>query len=415
MKKNTFTTLFFVKRNKADKDGNFPIYCRITIKGKRMEFSINKKTNGIAWDDFNSRKKTKESSEIKAILDNWTTDINNYRRGLLTDGKEISVVTILNKIKGIDPNKKKHSFLEAVDKCFALKKSKIGDILNEETFERYDRTRKYLEEFIMERYKKKDISFDDLNDSTPDEFEVFLRDKKKCKGNTANRYFQRIKKVMKYALKRKLTSYDPFDGYEIEQTDPTHVILTEHEIKILFNKKIEIERLSKIRDFYVFCCLTGLAFSDLQKLKKSEIEITSGARMIASTRKKTNEPFITPIFGYADIILDKYYKESLKNDCEYIFPIPTNQKYNAYLKELADICNIDKNLTSHSARHTFGTTICADNEFSVEDSALHMGHKKQASTLIYYKVGRERAIKSSNKMAISLGEKYKSIDLIQNQ
>ncbi len=105
-------------------------------------------------------------------------------------------------------------------------------------FERYDRTRKYLEEFIKERYKKKDISFADLNDSTPDEFEVFLRDKKKCKGNTVNRYFQRVKKVMKYALKRKLTSYDPFEGYEIEQTDPTHVILSESEIKRIFNNSI---------------------------------------------------------------------------------------------------------------------------------------------------------------------------------
>src|ERR1700712_3154077 len=111
-------------------------------------------------------------------------------------------------------------------------------------------------------------------------------------------------------------------------------------------------RIPSDRDIFIFCCFTGLAFIDVKQLKRSEVCIgIDGQYWIQKNRQKSNEPSKIPLLPIALQILDKYKDYPLCVAKDVLLPVLSNQKYNSYLKELADICNINKNMTSHTARH----------------------------------------------------------------
>jgi len=152
--------------------------------------------------------------------------------------------------------------------------------------------------------------------------------------------------------------HDPWAKFDMTKDEVDPIFLEKHELEAIIAKEITIERLANVRDVYIFCCCTGLAFIDVKQLKRSEVKIgIDGELWIDKERHKTNVPSRIPLLPLAKFILERHKDniECLANDT--LLPVLSNSKYNAYLKELADICGVKKNLTTHTARHTFGTTV----------------------------------------------------------
>jgi len=163
--------------------------------------------------------------------------------------------------------------------------------------------------------------------------------------------------------------------------------LTQHELETIASKKFNGERLSQVRDIFVFCCYTGLAFADVRKLKASEIGVgIDGSKWIFTNRQKTDTVSRIPLLPISMEIVERYKNHPACLSAEKVLPVLSNQKYNEYLKELANICGINKKMTSHTARHTFATTVTLSNGVPIESVSKMLGHKNLKTTQHYARV-----------------------------
>ncbi len=190
-----------------------------------------------------------------------------------------------------------------------------------------------------------------------DGFNTFLQTAHRCKHNGAVNLLDCVKNFTRYYLRNEWIEKDPFRNYKLkEEHNKEKDHLTREELETLVRKRLPNDRLDRIRDVFCFCCFTGLAFTDADNLRREHITTDEhGTLWIHKSREKTSVMSRIPLLPYPIKVLGKY-----KNDLELqvkgkLLPVPSNQKMNAYLKEIADICNIPKNLTTHCARHTFAT------------------------------------------------------------
>ena len=188
-------------------------------------------------------------------------------------------------------------------------------------------------------------------------------------------------------------------------------ILTEEELQTLISKNIQNIRIRQVRDIFIFSCFTGLAYTDAKRLKRSEIVIgIDGERWIYTRSKKTDNPTRIPILPVVQEIMEifKDHPRCINQDC--LLPVPSNAKLNAYLKEVADICGINKHLTFHLARHTFATAVTLNNGVPIESVSKMLGHKSIKITQIYAKILDRKVSEDMN----ILKSKFVSKQLNQN-
>jgi site-specific recombinase XerD len=163
--------------------------------------------------------------------------------------------------------------------------------------------------------------------------------------------------------------------------------LTKEEIEIIASKTFVTERLTQVRDIFLFCCYTGLAYIDMKKLKRSEIGIgIDGEKWIFTSRTKTETPSRIPLLSFSLELLERYENHPQCVNKDLAFPVLSNQKMNSYLHEIAGVSGIQKRLTFHIARHTFATTITLTNGVPIETMSKMLGHKSIRTTQIYSKV-----------------------------
>ena len=144
--------------------------------------------------------------------------------------------------------------------------------------------------------------------------------------------------------------------------------------------------IESVRDTFVFCCFTGLAFIDVKTLKRSDISTEADGKMwIRKNREKTDELSIIPLLDIPWKIMCKYEKHPAVLAKGVVLPVMSNQKVNAYLKEIADLAKISKHLTSHIARHTFAT-MSLNNHVPLETISKMLGHSDIKTTQIYAKL-----------------------------
>ena len=201
------------------------------------------------------------------------------------------------------------------------------------------------------------------------------------------KYLSNFRKVVNRCIKNGWLEKDPFFGFKMTQKEVVPEFLTSHELDALSVKVFTSSRLTLIRDIYLFCCYTGLAFVDVHKLKTSEIVVgIDGNKWVITNRQKTEVSSRIPLLPVALELLDKYRNHPKCLNSQKTLPVPSNQKYNDYLKEIATLCNINKNLTSHTARHTFATTVTLGNGVPIESVSKMLGHKSLRTTQHYARV-----------------------------
>jgi site-specific recombinase XerD len=251
---------------------------------------------------------------------------------------------------------------------------------------RYERTVRYLEEMLLSKYGLEDIPMKDLTNEFILNFEHFVKVEKNCAQNATVKYLKNLKKVTRLALVNKWMTDDPFVNIHFHQTQSNRDFLTEEELNRIIDKQFEIPRLETVRDIFVFCALSGLAFTDIQHLKPEHVtQDNNGDYWIRKPREKTNNMCNIPLLDIPRMIAEKYkdHPDCIKKGV--VLPVPSNQRMNSYLKEIADICGIKKDLTTHIARHTFACIAIA-NKVSMESIAKMLGHTDIRTTKIYAKL-----------------------------
>lgn len=231
-----------------------------------------------------------------------------------------------------------------------------------------------------------DIPLKSINYEFITKFEHFIKTQKGCAQNATVKYLKNLKKITKTAILKKWISEDPFADIHFKQTKTNRDFLNESELRRIIAKDIDIERLQTVRDIFIFCSFTGLAFTDVKHLKAEHIvQADDGRWWIRKAREKTDNMCDIPLLDIPRLILEKYKSRPDYSERGFLLPVPSNQRMNGYLKEIADICHIKKKLSTHLARHTFASLAIA-NKVSLESIAKMLGHTDIRTTRIYAKI-----------------------------
>jgi site-specific recombinase XerD len=408
----TFGLLFYVKRAKIDSNGKAPIYVRITVDGIRSELSIKRSVEIERWNTEAGKVKG-NSEEVKSIntyIDVVRNKIYDHHKRLIDANKKVTAEAIKNSFLGI--GEKEKTLVSIFQYHNKQVKALIGKEFAAGTHERYETVLRLLQLFLEKEYKVKDIAISDINHKFITDLEFYLKTERKNAHNTAIKYIKNFKKIVRIALANGWIDKDPFSNFKATVKDVEREFLTEEEIQTLVSKDLHVNRLDQVRDIFVFNCFTGLAYADVKKLSDADIVIgIDGSKWIKTNRTKTDVKSSIPLLPTALAILEKYKNNPVANNVNKLLPVLSNQKMNAYLKEIATICKIEKNFSTHLARHTFATTVTLTNGVSLETVSKMLGHKSIKTTQHYAKIVDRKV---SDDMLI-LKDKYalKPLNLIQ--
>ena len=383
----TISILFYLKRAKANAQGLAPIFQRITINGRRLDNSTGKFVDPSKWHPEMSKMRgnSEEARLINGHLDNLRTKILIAEKELNKKDIPVNLETLKNMLLG---TKERQRLLVPI---FEEHNNKIKELLGIEyapgTYERYQTSLKHTKDFLNWKYSISDIDITKIDHAFITDYEFYLRSVRKCANNTAVKYIKNFNKIIKLCLANDWLEKNPFANYKSKVKEVERVYLSEGEIQNIINKDFKTERLSLVRDIFLFSCFTGLAYIDVKNLTKSHISIgIDGDKWIFTHRQKTESASKIPVLPVTQMIIDKYADHPQAINEEKLLPILSNQKMNAYLKEIAAVCEIEKELTFHIARHTFATTVTLTNGVPIESVSKMLGHKNLRTTQHYAKV-----------------------------
>lgn len=382
----TFSMFFFLRRKSKEPEGISPIYLRITLDGSNTEISTKRSIQNSKWDIRGQRHKgnTEDAKNLNYYLNTFKENIFKAYQNLLMNGEYVDVTLLKDTVFGKTNDR---TIVPIFHEHNEKLKSLIGGEYAPATYQRYLTTLKYLVEFISYQYKKKDIEIRKIDHSFVTGFEYFLRTKKNCENNAAFKHVKNFGKIIRICIANGWLEKSPFLNYKTREKKVVPVFLLDNELSILMSKKIDIERLAQVRDIFVFSCFTGLAYIDIANLSHHHLSIgIDGRKWIFICRKKTQESSNIPLLPPANAIIEKY-KNNMQ--CEIkgtLLPVLSNQRMNSYLKEIADICGIKKELTFHAARHTFATTVTLTNGVPIESVSKMLGHSSIKMTQHYAKI-----------------------------
>lgn len=248
------------------------------------------------------------------------------------------------------------------------------------------------------------MDIEELDYAFMSEYEFWLKSVRKCDHNTAMKYLANFKKIVIRCIKNGWLQRDPFIAFKLTKREVERIALTESEIEKITNEVFQMEGTSIVRDIFLFCCYTGLAYADVEKLKKTDIVIgNDGEKWLISKRQKTDVTARIPLLPPAIAIMNKHANHPRCLEKNLVLPVLSNQKMNDYLKIIANQCKITKDLTFHIARHTFATTVTLSNGVPIETVSKMLGHRNLKTTQHYAKI-LDKKIGDDMK---GLREKYK--------
>lgn len=401
--RNTLSILYYLKRGHLNKNGECPVMCRISVRGEKETFSSHVYTSPDNWDVKSARvigRTAKVIEQNKILTDLQVTLTRHYydieqRNGYVTaEMIKNAYMGITAKAESLLPIYKE--FLEETEALIGIQKSK-------KTYEKYERCYRRVVEFLRDKYHVSDIAFRDLKPMFLVDFEVWLATKKNCSTNTIYKFLQLLRMPVLKAKRMGIVFKDPYEGYKMKKVSVDRGYLSEDEVIAIATHEITIPRLEQVRDIFIFCCYTGLAYSDVAALRQGNIQkMFDGRLWIVTHRQKTKTNVNVPLLPMAKKILEKYNWEEADKDAP-ILPVVSNQKSNAYLKEIGDICGVEKHLTFHLARHTFATTMTLGKGVPIESVSKMLGHTNISTTQIYARITNDKISKDMDELSRNLG------------
>lgn len=378
--------LFFTRISKKTKENLVPVYLRITVGGQRIEQSTNRTIELSKWSNKAGKMKgtNAEARAFNSFLDAIKSKVYSAERELTQDGKIITYQTLKEKWFGVDI--KLYMILETFKQHNEQVAQLIGKDFSPATLQRYKTSLDHTRNFILWKYKLPDLDVNKLNYEFINDYAFWLKTVRNCNHNSTMKYLANFKKVVLICIKNGWLQKDPFVGFKLTKREVERPFLTEAELQEMALKEFPTERLTLVRDIFLFSCYTGLAYADVKKLMRNEIAVgVDGEKWIFTKRKKTDTSSRIPLLPVSEGLLSKYKDHPLCIRGN-VLPILSNQKMNAYLKEIADVCGINKILTFHIARHTFATTVTLSNGVPIETVSKMLGHTNLRTTQHYAKI-----------------------------
>ena len=394
----SFSVLFWLNKSRS-KNNKPAIYLRLSVDGKRAELSTYQYVTPSLWNAATQSVKgnSEEAQAINRQLLTLKANLHKHYSHLITSGSMVTAQSVKNSFAGITEHL--WTLCEVIDfhnRRFA-EKVKTG-MKSGRTLKRFEITKEKVVAFLKAHFHVSDKPLSEIRFSFAPDFEHFLTTAQEIGSNTAMKYVKILKQMLKLAVDQGWLVVSPLSGFKCSYEEPQRERLTMDEIMSLYNKEL-IPRLAEVRDIYLFCCFTGYAYTDVLHLTSDNLVIgIDGERWIMKDRMKTHTAERVPLLPIPLEIIDRY-KESLY--CKAygrLLPVNSNQRYNAYLQEIAIVCGIKKHLTTHTARHTFATTVTLENDVPIETVSQMLGHKCIRTTQIYAKITQQKV--SNNMRAL---------------
>lgn len=376
-------TLFWLYKSRANKKGQAPIVFRITINNLKTEIYTGIFIDLPSWDSNKEkvRGKNELANEINSQLVMLKSKAVKAYNALIEKEIPITAEGVKLRINGDDEDTQ--TLLKVFLYHNSLIERGVGTTCTKATLTKYRTLEGKIKKYLHHQYQRKDIFLKELNHQFIVNFEVYLKKVEGISHNPTIKYIQFLKKIINMAIAHSWLDKNPFQNFKCSLKEVERGYLSKEELDKIRQKEIANERLTIVKDIFVFCCYTGLSYADVKKLTTHGIVVgVDGSKWINSIRKKTGTRISVPILPIAAEMLAKYESERKGN----LLPVLSNQKMNAYLKEIGDICGVQKKLTFHLARHTFATTVTLSNGVPIETVSKMLGHTNLKTTQIYAKV-----------------------------
>lgn len=378
-----FKILLWLNKSKVNSTGLAPIYLRISLGTRRAEIASGYFVKATEWNNksHSVRSNCSLASEINEYLDSLKLKVSQINNQIISGNKPYTLSTIKNKLQGKDLPRT--TLMEAIVYHNHQVESAVGKTHALGTYKGYKWFADKMKSFLIYQYKRADIPLAELNHIFISHFEQYLFNVLINQVNTVQKNITQLRKVINMCIDMDWLDKMPFKRLKPKPYTPQRDYLTKQELKILESLVIKNRRLETIRDLFVFQCYTGLGYIDLRKLSPvNVVKGVDGEDWIVIKRQKTKSRSPIPLLKKAKQIISKYHDPTRPT----VFPVCSNQKFNAYLKELGEITNIKKRITTHTGRRTFATTITLSNGVPIETVSKMLGHSDLKTTAIYAKV-----------------------------
>ncbi|WP_373776617.1 site-specific integrase [Porphyromonas loveana] len=394
-----FKVSFYLRSNYENKEGKSPVMLRVFLNGEMANFGSTKIfVDKTLWNNATSRLKGRstEALSVNAALDSISTTLNGIFHKFEND-ETLSLDKIRSYFMGKD--REYTTFLPVFDKFNDDIRQRVGHTISQDSLQKYSVLRRHFGEFLLYRYSRKDIGLTELTPAVIQDFELYLSTVAGCSYNTSVKKMKTLKTITIYAQKRGYLLHDPFLNHRFHLEPVTRGFLTDEEILKIANKELGIQRLELVRDMFIFSCFTGLAYIDVANLTPEHIVTLDDKQWIMTKRQKTNVETNVLLLDIPKSIIAKYNHKTYRDGK--LFPILSNQKTNSYLKEIADLCGIKKNLTFHLARHTFAT-MSLSKGVPMESVSKMLGHTNIKTTQLYARITNKKIERDMEQLAAKL-------------
>ena len=407
MLENSRLSVVFVTRKHNARKGTIKLYARVTIDGKRAEFSLNREFEHSYWDERRKRGKgtSKYVISVNKYLDEVFTGLHEAHRELLKEEAPISAAAVKTRYFGGDDRGK--SLLELI----AYHNSSMAGILRPGTLKNYYSTERCIKEFMQEELGVEDMPLKKLNYGFIIEFEKYIRRYKPatrtgCANNGTMKHMERLKKMIRLAVRLEWLEKDPFINFKLRFEKVNREFLTQRELDLIEGTTFKVPSMERIKDLFIFACYTGLSCVDVQELRTGHlVKGMDGDDWLNTQRTKTGEPVKIPLLPVALEIIDKYRDDRELAKQDRLLPYYSNQMMNRTLKEIASACGIKKKMTFHTARHTFATSITLSNGVPIETVSKLLGHTKLSTTQIYARVLEKKVGRDMENLKFALAQR----------
>ena len=372
---------FLARKALTKKTGVVPIYCKVRYNGTTTQFNTKIDVPYVNWDSRNTRVIGNNKKVMNLTLEQIRVDVIEKYEMLI----KTNVVVTSKKI--VDFYKNDSLIMNSIINVFVKHNTNMESLIGKQykygSYKNYKTTLKHISNYIQKEYNTKDILLNKIDYDFVYNFSQYLLMKTKCNNNGMMKHIQRFKKVFNFCIKNKYILHNPLNEFRVSFKRTNRVYLLQSELKTLHDIKLS-DSLNRIRDVFLFACYTGLSYTDISKLSAQNIKKgDDGFTWVYITRNKTNIPSNIPLLPNALFLMELY---AIKSNGKTLFPIISNQKINKGLKAISLMCNFNKKLTFHSARHTFATTVTLTNGVPIESVSKMLGHNNIKTTQIYARV-----------------------------
>ena len=401
-----FVLLFTLKAAKKNSEGLAPIYLRVTIDGERVEISTKRSIEEKKWNKVAQKAigNSEEARSLNQFLKTLEQQVYNAYRELIEEKKQLTALNLKNRLLKISETP--FMLLEIFNEHNKQMAALVNKQYAPNTLRRYVTVLRILQEFLQWKYQVRDFNIKDIDHSFITSLDFYLRSVRNCNNNSTCKYIRNFKKIILSCVAHGWIAKDPFLNYKAKLEDVERDFLSEEDLEIMAAKEFAIPRLIEVRDVFLFCCYTGLSYADVKSLKHTEIRSgIDGHKWIFTNREKTDEASRIPLLPVPIELMKKYKNHPACENKGLVLPVMSNQKMNAYLQEIKELCGINKQLTCHIARHTFATTVTLSNGVPMETVSKMLGHKSVRTTQIYAKVIDKKLSTDMNALRSKLEKK----------